>query len=78
MKNKKRYADVLLNEVLNKDEEELTTLQLNLKITKKEKENLEAFVKILKENGKRVSIRGLCYNVLKDAGLFDEFKDNKD
>lgn len=77
MKNKKRYADRLLNQVLNTEENEFTTLQLSINVSKREKENLEAFVNILKENGKKASIKSVCYEALKEAGVFDNIRTDK-
>jgi hypothetical protein len=68
MKVKKKYVEKLLETT----EKDLVTLQLNLPVTKAEKQNLEALVDFLKKNNQKASVRSICYGALQESGVFDE------
>lgn len=74
MKSKKRYAERLIERVVESADEDTTTLQLSIQISKIEKQNLENLVEFLKRNNQKASVRSVCYEALKESGVFDKIE----
>jgi len=69
---KKSFIDDLVAQAKNKKSNKTEVLQLNLQITAEEMKNIKKLVNFLKANDRSVTLKSLCYEALKESGIFQD------
>ena len=68
----KNFIDDLVSKAKNKKSSKTEVLQLNLHLSSDEMKNLKKLVTFLKANNNSITIKSLCYQALKESGLFED------